>query len=304
MTDNTIAELTTNIVTPEELVKITYNGEDRLVYPEIAAFVNAMDGANRERMLKRAEINKAYFEAEYAAQLEYLSNPANNPDLWDSYERLREQRRLQRAALQDADQVYSDLVSARAYSPQHRHNPAHRNLWAELHDTTTRPVVRWIIERCRAYEHEASIILKHLPNSIDRLWEVAKEDNDMCSVFDDFMAQADRAGVLEGLDVHVPASSKERIALRSYIRRNYGSGYTRDLMPRIDRIVKAELDAAKAEWQKLDEAHAENVHHNRSAGARRAAETRRRNREAAESAQADVVSLIKETNTNEAPITA
>jgi predicted RNA-binding protein with PUA domain len=38
---------------------------------------------------------------------------------------------------------------------------------------------------------------------------------------------------------------------------------------------------AKAEWQKLDEAHAENVKHNRSEGAKRAAETRRRNREMA-----------------------
>lgn len=294
----------TNAYDTADLVEIPYHGETRLVYPEIAEFIKALDEAQRDHQREMAKIHREYAEAEYTKRMDWLSNPANDPRGWDSYSALGADRQAHRRAQSAAEAKLTDLTSARAYLPRYRHNADNRNLWQELHNKSTHPVVRWIVENCRDYESEALIILQHLPASIDRLWEVAKEDNDMCSVFDDFMIQAKAAGVLEGLDVHVPVSTKERMALRSYIRRTYGSGYTRDLMPRIDRIVKTELDAAKAEWQKLDEAYAENVRHNRSEGARRAAETRRRNREAAESAQADVVSLIKETSKDETHATA
>lgn len=139
--------------------------------------------------------------------------------------------------------------------------------------------VKWIAENClfadqgSEVENYARNILAILPATVDEIWEEAKDNRGMCDVFDRFYESAERAGVFN--DGNMPVAYKEMAALRNYVRRTYGHGYARDLMPHVDRIVKAlkdhhdkEMEAAKAEWQGLDEAW-------RSERSRRAAATRR-----------------------------
>lgn len=283
--------LTDNIWTEDQLVEMTFGGQTTKVWPEIAEFFNSRTKAQREYEITRAE-RDAVVQGEVAKRrLEWLRNMDNDPRMFDQYSTQRQIERELRTAdggidLRVAESRLLDYTEPSAMQARNRRNRNNPNAWENLKNSTTHPVVRWIVEHTTEYSHEAETILRHLPRDIESIWNVAKEDNDMCSVFDRFMEQAKRAGVLEGLDVNVPVSVKERTALRSYIRRTYGSGYTRELMPRVDRIVNAELEAARAQWQQLDEAYAENIHHNRSEGAKRAAETRRRNRE--EAAQTEV----------------
>lgn len=141
-------------------------------------------------------------------------------------------------------------------------------------------------------EGHAKTILRALPATTEQLWTLAKDDHGMCEVFDEYFSQAEAAGIFGEKET---IAAREMAALRNYIRRTYGSGYVVNFQRHLDPALKAikadyerKLAEAKAEWQQLDAAHAENVHRNRSEGARRAAETRRRNAELAATEEAEI----------------
>lgn len=279
----------------DELVEITFTNQSgtrvtRRVWPEVARFVNSRAQATIDYRRAQTEYERASQRYVWAKEDEWYADPANlnAPNGFDSYTAQREFRRTdegQRLSLREAEQRYYDFLNGGGLRPEHRNNQENPNSWEILRreaEAAGHKVIVWIVDNTLEYENEARMILNYLPSNSAELWEIAKEDNNMCEVFDRFMRSAERANVLGDLDAGISASVKEQLALRSYIRRTYGIGYAREIMTHVDRVVRAEREAAdkrlaeaRAEWQGLDEAW-------RSERSRRAAATRRANAEAAE----------------------
>lgn len=275
-----------------DLVEMDDNGDVRKVYPEIAEFFAARKAADLEWVLAQAERTKAVQDVVYEKKVAAIL--AGTFDRFDEYAETRAAERQTHTGYATAERKHADFINpARLNSRQRREN-GNPSSW-EMLTASPHKEVKWIAENCiQDNSYEALKILKHLPSTMDELYRIAKDDYDMCGVFDQYFDRAKAAGVLK--DEDMPASAREWMALSNYIRRTYGGGYIRDMNQRIRPIVKAEVEhalaKAKAEWQGMDEARAENISRNRSEGARRAAETRRRNREAAAA-----------TTTEEAPFT-
>jgi len=284
---------TGNKINTDELVEITFRNNrgdmvTRRVYPEVAKFHTSREAALVEHRRGQSLYNRDMQRYVWEKEDEYYADPENagRPDSFDSYSAQREWQRLpeNRNRNRENDERYNDFVSGSARNPDHRYSSENPNSWAILREEAAaagHKVITWLIDHTLESEHEATILVKYMPASAPELWDIAKDDNDMCTVFDRYMERAEAAGIFEGMDNAFTASMKEQMALRSYIRRTYGSGYARDFMARVAPILRAEREdavaQAKAEWQKYDEAYAENVHRNRSEGARRAAETRKAN---------------------------
>lgn len=276
------------------LVKITFaDGQnvtvERDVYPEVAKFVTSRREAAAEHTVTQRRIQRERQRYLWEKEDEWYADPARPQNTFNEYitgrQWDREQAQTNGETLFSAENKYNDFMMGSRRGPSHRSNRDNPNSWEILRDEARaagHKEVAWIVDNCLDNEQEAGILVKYLPATIEELWSIAKDNHDMCGVFDRYMERAVNAGVLN--DAELPSALRETRALHSYIRRIYGAGYIQDLMARVKPIVKAEVEAAvakaRAEWQGLDEAYAENVHRNRSEGARRAAETRRRNREA------------------------
>jgi hypothetical protein len=265
-------------VTPEvsnDLVEMeTKNGEIRKVYPEIAEFFASRKTAEMEWRLYGVEYDKKVNDAVYEKQIVAIAAGQS----FDTYEVREEVQRALHEERRTAETKYNDMISSRR---ARRNNPAgNPNSW-EILSKSPRKEVAWIVDNCMDNESYALTILKYLPATIDELWVIAKDDNNMCGVFDQYFERALAAGVIK--DADISGALREWSALGNYIRRNFGGHAFADVRQRLRPIIKAEvayaLEKAKAEWQGYDEARAENVRRNRSEGAKKAAETRRRNQE-------------------------
>lgn len=261
-------------VTPEveaTLVPITYKREQKRVYPEVAAYLT-----------QRQEIDWTYEDAVNAAHTEYSRSETEytrqvqreHGRYFDRYEHSEDRaaqmewRRVRDAKTLEADRVKRDALEG---------------LKTGL-TSSSNLIVKWIAENAifasqgQEVEEYGRDILAILPATTEQIWAEAKDKRGMCDVFDRMYNDAEAAGIFT--DGAPLPGFRELMALRNYIRRNYGDSYTRDIMRNVDRAVKAiredydkRLTEAKAEWEGLDEAW-------RSERSRRAAATRAANREA------------------------
>lgn len=296
----------------EELVEITFRdgrGREvtRKVYPEVAKFTTSRKEAEREWYNFSRQYDRERQRACWAKEDEHYADPANAEGTFDSYNFIREYDRERRqSTLADrhtAERKYYDFIQASGLNRRNRNNPDNPNSWEILRqeaEAAGHNIVTWLIDHCLDQEAEATTIVKYLPATTEELWKVAKEDHEMCQVFDRFMVQAQAAGLFK--DEELPASVREVQALRQYISRHYGGGNVQPLMERVRPIVKAEVAeavaAARTEWEsELLAKYAEagdmrellrsladghpliRTHLNRSDAARRAAERRRALRE-------------------------
>jgi hypothetical protein len=247
------------------------------MYPEVEEYFRIDRDARHKREEAHAEADYIYTKA--MRDVQYAWEAEHPAEVWDAYGQqqrggvLYEDYQVRQRANRAASGVYEEAVSGRD----------------ELLRGSQHEEVKWIalnaLERERGY---SEIILRNLPvETPEALWEL-KRTHGMCQVFDQLFASAEADGVFtKGVK---PLGARELAALRNKIERNYGSRYAaqfnEDLnafVRRIRNLATDQLEQAKAEWQKLDEAqaeqHARTVAHNRSEGAKRAAETRRRNAE-------------------------
>lgn len=245
-----------------ELVSFGWRGNTRRMYPEVATFLGEYAKAQwaREDAMAEAdhiahrEETKAYREASMEGRsFDTYSNNADRQrrDAW---------RTAQRTARAEAERVYSQererLQSLLINSP-------HKEVaWIGREIVAQNP---WDSE-VGGYARD---ILAILPATTEQIWAEAKDNRGMCDVFDRYYDQAEAAGIFNTNGSVVAA--REIAAVRSWVRRNLGGSYASQVMPYIDRVVKAvqedadkRLAEAKAEWQRLDEARAENATFNRS----------------------------------------
>lgn len=296
----------------EGLITLTFdpNGAGRRitrqVYPEVAKFITSRDEAREVMGQEQRRALRARQQYIWQKEDEFLANPNRTAGVaFDDYSAGREWDRNpeNRGGAHGAERRYYDFVNARARRPEDRNDRDNPNSWAILREEAEAAghgLVVWVVDNCLDNEHEASILVKYLPATPEELWDVAKNDHDMCRVFDGYMERAEAEGLFSENDL--PNSVRQQRALMSYLRRTYGAGYIRSLLDHIRPVVKAEVEAAVAsareQWQRelLDKYAASSdmqelirslaesnpviqTHLNRSEGARRAAETRRRNNE-------------------------
>jgi len=239
----------------------------RKIYPEVAEYLNSRITSTRAYDDAVLNADRAYTDAETA--LQRAAEDAGRT--YDSHGLDREAHRANRRA---RDEAFTAAAEAQ--------QEASRDLLLN----SPHKEVKWVAENClfanqgTEVEDYALAILKIMPATVEEIWTEAKDNRGMCDVFDRFYEQAERDGVFSD-GVPTPGY-REVAAFRNYIRRSYGSSYVRDFQPHLDRVVKAlreqheaELDAARAVWQHLDEARAEQASRNRSAAAT-AAHARRR----------------------------
>lgn len=266
----------------EELVE--YNG--RRIYPEVARYLTAREGAQwayrRAMLVAEQDRRLAQLDVEEEATKAGVR-------LWSS------QAESYNSRMQQADEAYQQArVTAEA----------ERNRAEGMGDLLNSPhrEVAFIAKHClREQTSEvtghARTILSHLPAPTEEIWRIAKDEAGMCGVFDSFYQKAEEEGVFvkDGEDPF-PAL-RELVAVRSWVSREYGERYAVRTMNKIEPALRKlhedylrRVEEAKAEWQGLDEAHAENVRRNRSDAARRAADTRRRNAQLRAQESASVIS--------------
>lgn len=270
----------------EELVEHTFNRKTLKVYPEIAEFFRVKADADRMLQLGYAKADAAYNAEKNTKYIAYLEG-GGNPGEWDERREMGELYETRRRERREVEGKYYDLIEIGRIDPARRTNPDNPNVWADLRDKTTHKEVKWIMDNTvRSQPYESEIMLHYLPSSVEELWEYAKTDHQFCTVFDQFMTQAEAAGIFSEFTSQV--GMKEFRALQSWMRRElYGSTAT-EITRRVSSIMKAmredaekRLIEAKAEWQGLDEAW-------RSERARRAAATRAANRAAQEALSEDI----------------
>lgn len=256
----------------EELVTQIYRGRERRMYPEVAEYLRTFRTAQRD-----LEDAQAQAEFEFRQGERRLRREAEDAGrLWDTYSN-RDQANAHRELSRARTRAYDNASAA--------HRTAQRTVLDRLLNSSHREV-QWIAQtilRDRADNDEqtgyARDILAILPATTEQIWAEAKDNRGMCDVFDRYYDQAEAAGIFNA-DGKAVTAAREIAALRNYIRRNYGGSYVGAFMEKLTPILKAyeadytaKLEAAKAEWQGLDEAW-------RSERSRRAAATRAANREA------------------------
>lgn len=266
----------------EELVDHEYRGRQLKIYPEVAEFFRTKAEAERVYRVDELKATSAYQALLNEKKIAWLeANPTADVYSFPERREMGEVYRQHVAELEAIRGRHGDAIEAHRADPSRRHNRDNPNAWATLRDTTSHKEVKWIMQNTiQNNAHEAEIMLHYLPGTPEELWERGKHDHDFCTVFDQYYTQAEAAGVFSDADVTSMAGFKEFRALQSYMRRELYSTTASNVGQRVSKIMaimrdahKAELEAAKAEWQGLDEAW-------RSERSRRAAATRAANREA------------------------
>lgn len=250
--------------TAAELVEITFRDGrgvrvTREVYPEIAKFVTSRDVAEREHNAARRRLTRERQQAIWDKEDAFYADPEHAHQTFDEYNAGRAWDRAQTggSGFAQADQRYHDFVLGSAFAPVGRNDAANPNSWEILRDEAREAghkAVVWVVENCLTNETEASLLLKYLPASVEELWTIAKDDHDMCGVFDRYMDRAAEAGVLKEMGAEIPASLREMRALRQWVARNFGGSSTVQVMERVKPILRAEREdavaKARAEWDK------------------------------------------------------
>lgn len=235
-----------------DLVTITFrNGRNaevtRPVYPEVAKFIASREEARVQYEVDMRAADRAKTLWLWEKEDAYYADPSHVSGTYDNWNDARSYERdpSNGQSRQSIDREYNHFVRGSGRNSSTEERP---NSWAVLRQEASAaghktPV--WIIDNCMDNEHEAFIIMQYLPATIEELWTIAKEDHEMCGVFDRYMERAEAAGILR--DGDVPAALREMRALQSYIRRTFGGNYIREFMQRVNPIVKTELEAAKAD---------------------------------------------------------
>lgn len=236
------------------------NEHTRLVYPELYKFHLSMKEAAVEWAKARVQVQRDRQRYLWQKEDEFYASAGYVPgSVYDSYAdgRVwdREQRNNNNDTVASLESKYYDFISASAFHAYNRNRATNPNAWEILRQEAQEAgheVVVWIVDNCRNESSEAQMILNYLPATPAELWEAAKEDNRMCEVFDRFMEQADRAGLFKENDL--PAGARQMQALRSYIRRTFGSGYmaefTRSITPIIKANVEYQVKEEREQWER------------------------------------------------------
>lgn len=266
----------TTTSTDEELVEQLYKGRTRRMYPEVAQYLREF----QEVQWAIEDRESAFYVDQSRREREMYRAAERQGRQFDRYDRDH-----------DTYQAFQAENRRRTQERNQLDHEARQNLRSLLVDSPHREV-KWIAEHClfnnqgNEVEGYARDILAILPATTEEIWAEAKDNRGMCDVFDRFYGEAEADGIFT--DGKKLAGQREIAAFRNYVRRSYGSGYVRDMTTHLDRVVKAirdhyeaEMVAAKAEWQGLDEAW-------RSERSRRAAATRAANREAQEALSEDI----------------
>lgn len=263
MAENTTAEETVESDKPAELVEVTFRNSReeevvRKVYPEVAKFITSRAEARGEFELSKRRLTRERQQYIWDKEDEYYADPTHAAGTFDWYTVGHNWDRERDAAgggLRDLEHRYNDFVMGSSFASPDRYRRENPNSWEILRNEARaagHKMVVWLVENCLGSEHEASILVKYLPATVEELWAIAKEDNEMCGVFDRYMEQAIAAGLFANSDI--PASLREQRALRGWLTRTYGSSYARELTPRLKPIIKAEREdavtKARAEWDK------------------------------------------------------
>lgn len=267
--------------------------EGKQMYPEVAQYFRVRRDAYRVKEDADSEAQYVWARAERRARRAWEEIPIDQRrprDYFDSHSWMRDD-----TTLRDAWNAYTVANRAATDAYVTAHTEARQALKDSPHSE-----VRWIeanaLDDEEGYSHA---VLKALPvEDPAELWEV-KRQHGMCGEFDRLYAQAEMDGAFNG-GKKVPGA-REMTALRNRLTRDYGARYGTDLIQALipyQKAVKEHYEAlmaeAKAEWQKLDEARAENATFNRSAGQRA-----RYERERLERASADAVKALVEDDTSE-----
>ena len=260
MAENKIVEETVESDKSAELVEVSFVSKGvvitREVYPEVAKFINSRKQAEADyyaALRQSARTRQAYI---WEKEDEFFADPANVGRSFDEYSVGRQWDRINRASTrQETERKYFDFVNASHREPSYLNRAENPNSWAILRDeahAAGHKMVTWLVDNTLENESEATILVKYLPATVEELWQIAKDDHEMCGVFDRYMERAERAGLFK--DIDIPASLREQRALRSYLTRNYGSSYARDTMTHLAPVLTAEREAAvtkaRAEWDK------------------------------------------------------
>lgn len=282
MSENTTETAGTSSETKEEEELVKFG--NRMVYPEIAEYFELRRKAQFAYDEAIAEAEHAYNKTARAKRFAWAQE--NPHSTWDSYRQSTHTGGLLVQDWQDrgiaqraAEETYSAAqLKARALLSESKH-----------------PMVAWIANHTLAdYEDYSESVLKVLPaKDTAEIWQV-KENTRACGEFDRLFYAAEAAGVFSGKP---SVAGREIAAVTNWISRNLGGGYVSDFLRHLNPVMKrfeedkekaladakAAFELEKAEWQKLDEAHAENATRNRSEAAKAA--WARRKAEAEESAK-------------------
>lgn len=249
----------------EGLISHTFtagNGSEitRLVYPEVEKFHRSIREASVTYQRARVELNRERQRYLWLKEDEFYASPTYDPNrTYDSYadgrQWDREQGRSGAITSRELEHRYYDFVGANSFHASNRYNSDNPNAWAILREeayASGHEMIVWIVDNCRNESMEAQMILNYLPATPAELWAAAKEDNSMCEVFDRFMEQAERAGLFKADDL--PAGMRQMQALRSYIRRTFGSSYiaefTRSITPIIKANVEYQVKEEREQWER------------------------------------------------------
>lgn len=245
----------------QELVTVTFrNGRNqevtREVYPEIATFITSRLEAEgqfyaAQRLARRARQQYIWDkEDEFYADLGRTGMAFDASMAGRDWDRANPEDTSRRS-----EERYMDFVNGSARDSANRHRREHPNSWEILRSAAQaagHKEVVWLVDHTLSDEYEATILVKYLPATVEELWEIAKDDHEMCHVFDRYMELAEEAGVFS--DTPVPASLREQRALRNWLRRTYGDRYARDIIPQLKPAFRAEREdavaTARAEWDK------------------------------------------------------
>lgn len=247
--------------TDNGLVSITFRngrGQDvtREVYPEVAKFVTSRKEAERELATAQRKVARERQAYIWDKEDEHYADPNNTSGSFDSYAAgYQWDRENPQSNNRELERKYNDFIAASRCDSDARRGRGNPNSWEILRNEARaagHKAPAWIVEHCLNNEYEAGIIIQYLPATVEELWMIAKEDHDMCRVFDQYMDQAQAAGLFSDNDL--PASLRETRALQSWARRNFGGNYVGDLIRHVKPVVKAEVAAAvekaKIEWDK------------------------------------------------------
>lgn len=135
--------------------------------------------------------------------------------------------------------MYEECLSRREYANQDR-QVAINTAWNELTKSSD-PLVKFIAEECKNYQHYAIQILRMLPASAAEIERYA-ENESWCDIYTRFLGQARKAGVMPTLPSNSP-----REELTYWFQRTISGhqSYLRQLLEYVDAIVAAELEQSR-----------------------------------------------------------
>lgn len=137
---------------------------------------------------------------------EYLKTRKEALDRWEAYgDAVRDEYADAFADGVGEDDYFSDKKRSRRAEYNGKRDASYDALriaineaWNKLGQTTTDPLVRFIVAECKEYQNRAVQVLEILPATVEQLDELA-EGQDWCLIWNQFRDKAIDAGVMPGV---------------------------------------------------------------------------------------------------------